>query len=178
VKGLCCILNLLTEVRQGRMTKASIQLQELRRKIYRKAKTEKHWRFWGLYCHICKDEVLQESYRLAKANDGAPGIDGKSFDEIEAEGVVVFLEGIRQELLTRTHRPLPNRRVEIPKGNGKTRTLGIPTIKDRVVQGALYVSKTPRKKKYKEIGKKVKAALKSNWNKPLNEVIQTLRACL
>jgi RNA-directed DNA polymerase len=125
------------------MTKASIQLQELRRKIYRKAKTEKHWRFWGLYCHICKDEVLQESYRLAKANDGAPGIDGKSFDEIEAEGVVGFLEGIRQELLTRTHRPLPNRRVEIPKGNGKTRTLGIPTIKDRVVQGALKLILEP-----------------------------------
>ncbi len=125
------------------MTKASIQLQELRRKIYRKAKTEKHWRFWGLYYHICKDEVLQESYRLAKANDGAPGIDGKSFDEIEAERVVGFLEGIRQELLTRTHRPLPNRRVEIPKGNGKTRTLGIPTIKDRVVQGALKLILEP-----------------------------------
>ncbi len=125
------------------MTKASIQLQELRRKIYRKAKTEKHWRFWGLYCHICKDEVLQESYRLAKANDGAPGIDGKSFDEIEAEGVAGFLEVIRQELLTRTYRPLPNRRVEIPKGNGKTRTLGIPTIKDRVVQGALKLILEP-----------------------------------
>ena len=53
------------------MTKASINLQELRRKIYRKAKTEKHWRFWGLYCHICKKEVLEEAYRLAKANDGA-----------------------------------------------------------------------------------------------------------
>lgn len=119
------------------MTNASIELQELRRKIYRKAKTEKHWRFWGLYCHICKKEVLQESYRLAKTNDGAPGIDGKSFAEIEAEGVAGFLEVIRQELLTRTYRPLPNRRVEIPKGNGTTRTLGIPTIKDRVVQGAL-----------------------------------------
>ena len=125
------------------MTKASIQLQELRRKIYRKAKTEKHWRFWGLYCHICKNEVLQESYRLAKANDGAPGIDGKSFDEIEAEGVVGFLEVIRQELLTRTYRPLLNRRVEIPKGNGKRRTLGIPTIKDRVVQGALKLILEP-----------------------------------
>ncbi len=85
------------------MTNASIQLQELRRKIYNKAKTEKHWRFWGLYCHICKNEVLQESYRLAKTNDGAPGIDGKSFDEIEAEGVAGFLEVIRQELLTREY---------------------------------------------------------------------------
>ena len=125
------------------MTKASINLQELRRKIYRKAKTEKHWRFWGLYCHICKKEVLEEAYRLAKANDGAPGVDGKSFDDIEAEGVEGFLEGIRQELLERSYRPLPNRRVEIPKGNGKTRTLGIPTVKDRVVQGALKLILEP-----------------------------------
>jgi RNA-directed DNA polymerase len=125
------------------MTNASIGLQELRRKIYNKAKTEKHWKFWGLYCHICKKEVLQESYRLAKANDGAPGIDAKSFNDIEAEGVEGFLEGIRQELLKRTYMPLPNRRVEIPKGNGKTRTLGIPTVKDRVVQGALKLILEP-----------------------------------
>ncbi len=125
------------------MTKASISLQELRRKIYRKAKTEKHWRVWGLYCHVCKTETLQEAYRLAKANKGAPGIDGKSFDDIEAEGIEGFLEGIRQELLNRTYRPLPNRRVEIPKGNGKTRTLGIPTVRDRVVQGALKLILEP-----------------------------------
>jgi len=91
------------------MIKASMRLQELRRKIYRKAKTEKHWRFWGLYCHICKKEVLEESYRLAKANDGAPGIDAKSFEDIEAEGVEGFLEGIRQELLSRTYRPTRKR---------------------------------------------------------------------
>jgi RNA-directed DNA polymerase len=125
------------------MTKASTSLQELRRKIYRKAKTEKHWRFWGLYGHICKKEVLEESYRLAKANDGAPGIDGKSFKDIEAAGVEGFLEGIRQELLNRSYKPMPNRRVEIPKGNGKTRTLGIPTIRDRVVQGALKLILEP-----------------------------------
>ncbi|MDG5997237.1 MAG: group II intron reverse transcriptase/maturase [Candidatus Brocadia sp.] len=125
------------------MTKASISLQELRGKIYRKAKTEKQWRFWGLYCHICKKEVLREAYRLAKANDGAPGIDGKSFEDIEAEGVEGFLEGIGQELLNRAYRPLPNRKVEIPKGNGKTRMLGIPTVKDRVVQGALKLLLEP-----------------------------------
>jgi len=125
------------------MTKASISLQELRRKIYRKAKTEKQWRFWGLYCHVCKKEVLREAYRLAKANDGAPGIDGKSFEDIEAEGVEGFLEGIGQELLNRAYRPLPNRKVEIPKGNGKTRILGIPTVKDRVVQGALKLLLEP-----------------------------------
>lgn len=125
------------------MIKTSVVLQELRRRIYTKAKTEKHWKFWGLYCHVCKQEVLEESYRLAKANDGAPGIDGKSFEDIEAEGVEGFLEMIRQELLDRTYKPMPNRRVEIPKGNGKTRMLGIPTIKDRVVQGALKLILEP-----------------------------------
>jgi len=125
------------------MIKASISLQELRRRIYSKAKAEKHWRFWGLYCHISKKEVLQEAYRQAKANDGAPGIDGKSFEDIEAEGLEGFLEEIRQELLTRTYRPMPNRRVEILKGKGKTRTLGIPTVKDRVVQGALKLILEP-----------------------------------
>jgi len=125
------------------MTKTSVGLQELRRRIYTKAKTEKHWKFWGLYCHICKKEILEESYRLAKANDGAPGIDGKSFEDIEAEGVEGFLEGIRQELLDRTYKAMSNRRVEIPKGNGKTRMLGIPTIKDRVVQGALKLILDP-----------------------------------
>ena len=125
------------------MTKASIGLQELRREIYRKAKTEKHWRFWGLYCHICKKEILEEAYRLAKANGGAPGIDGRSFEDIEAEGAEGFLEGIRQELLNRTYRPMLNKRVEIPKENGKTRILGIPTVKDRVVQGALKLILEP-----------------------------------
>ncbi len=125
------------------MTKVSIRLQELRRRIYSKAKTDKHWRFWGLYCHISKKEVLRESYRLSKANRGAAGIDGKSFEDIEKEGVEGFLEGIRQELLKRAYKPLPNRRVEIPKGKGKTRRLGIPTVKDRVVQGELKLILEP-----------------------------------
>ena len=125
------------------MIKASISLQELRRKIYIKAKADKQWRFWGLYGHITKPEVLQEAYRLAKANKGAPGIDGRSFDDVEQEGLEGFLEGIRQELLEQTYRPRPNRRVEIPKGNGKTRLLGIPTIKDRVVQGAVKLILEP-----------------------------------
>jgi len=125
------------------MIKTSVSLQELRRKIYSKAKIEKRWRFWGLYCHISKKEVLQEAYRLAKANGGAPGIDGKSFEEIEAEGVEGFLEEIGQELLSRTYRPMSNRRVEIPKEKGKTRVLGIPTVRDRVVQGALKLILEP-----------------------------------
>ena len=141
--ALLCLKSSNAYVRQGSMIKTSINLQELRRKIYRKAKTENHWRFWGLYCHISKKEVLEESYRLAKANDGAPGIDGKRFEDIEAEGLEGFLEEIRQELLNRTYRPMPNRRVEIHKENGKTRMLGIPTIKDRVGQGALKLILEP-----------------------------------
>jgi len=125
------------------MRKTSMGLQELRRKIYSKAKTEKHWKFWGLYCHISKKEVLEEAYRLAKTNGGAPGIDGKSFEDIEIEGAEGFLEGIRQELQSRTYRPMSNRRVEIPKEKGKTRVLGIPTVKDRVVQGALKLILEP-----------------------------------
>ncbi len=125
------------------MIKASISLQELRRKIYIKAKADKQWRFWGLYGHITKSEVLREAYRLAKGNKGAPGIDGKSFEDVEQEGLEGFLEEIRQDLLGRTYRPRANRRVEIPKGNGKTRRLGIPTVKDRVVQGALKLILEP-----------------------------------
>jgi len=125
------------------MRKTSVGLQELRRKIYSKAKTEKHWKFWGLYCHITKKEVLEEAYRIAKANGGAPGIDGKSFEDIESKGRDGFLEGIRQELLSRTYRPMSNRRVEIPKEQGKTRILGIPTVRDRVVQGALKLILEP-----------------------------------
>ena len=119
------------------MIKPSINLQELRRRIYRKAKAEKTRRFWGLYVHVCKPETLRAAYQAAKANDGTPGIDGESFQSIEARGVEKFLSAIREELLLRTYKPSKNRRVEIPKGNGKTRRLGIPTIKDRVVQGAL-----------------------------------------
>ncbi len=125
------------------MTKPSIDLQELRRRIYRKAKAEKTKRFWGLYVHVCKLETLRAAYQAAKANGGTPGIDGASFESIEAKGVEKFLEEIREELLTGTYRPSKNRRVEIPKGNGKTRRLGIPTIKDRVVQGAIKLILEP-----------------------------------
>ena len=119
------------------MIKPSVNLQELRRRIYRKAKAEKQWRFWGLHVHVCKLETLRAAYQAAKANDGTPGIDAESFESIEARGVEKFLSAIREELVARTYKPSKNRRVEIPKGNGKTRRLGIPTIKDRVVQGAL-----------------------------------------
>jgi len=125
------------------MTTASISLQDLRRKIYVKAKADQSWRFWGLYIHVCRWETLSEAYRLAKQNKGAPGIDGVSFDDIEESGVLEFLTDVQEELFNGTYRPLPNRRVEIPKDKGKTRTLGIPSIRDRVVQGALKLILEP-----------------------------------
>ena len=119
------------------MTKTSITLQELRRKIYVRAKAEKSHRFWGLYVHVCKGSTLEEAYRLVKINNGAPGIDGITFEDIEKNGVEIFLQQIQQELIDGSYQPSRNRIKEIPKANGKTRKLGIATIKDRVVQGAL-----------------------------------------
>src|SRR3979490_39674 len=80
---------------EDEMTKASINVQDLRRRIYIKAKTETTWRFWGLYVHVCKMETLSEAYALAKNNNGAPGIDGVTFAAIEAQGVATFLARFR-----------------------------------------------------------------------------------
>ena len=125
------------------MRKTPITLQDLRRRIYVKAKAEPSWRFWGLYVHICKRETLRTAYRLARKNDGAPGIDGVSFEAVETQGVESFLEQIRTELVQRTYRPQRVRNVDIPKSGGKVRTLSIPTIRDRVVQGALKLILEP-----------------------------------
>jgi RNA-directed DNA polymerase len=125
------------------MTKTSVGLQDLRRRIYVKAKTEPSWRFWGLYVHICKMETLREAYTLAKKNNGSPGIDGVTFEVIEAQGVETFLEQIQNELIGRTYRPLPARKQEIPKDGGKVRVLSIPAIRDRVAQGALKLILEP-----------------------------------
>ena len=121
---------------KGEMIKSPVSLQDLRRKIYLKAKSEKAWRFWGLYIHICKMETLQAAYKMAKSNNGAPGIDGVTFEAIEEAGMEAFLEQIREELVSGTYRPMRNRRKEIPKDKNKVRVLGIPCIRDRVVQGA------------------------------------------
>ena len=92
------------------MIKASNDLQDLRRRIYVKAKAETTWRFWGLYVHVCKMETLRAAYALAKKNDGAPGVDGVTFAAIETQGVDAFLEQIADELNQRTYAPLPARR--------------------------------------------------------------------
>jgi RNA-directed DNA polymerase len=125
------------------MIKTSVELQDLRRKIYLKAKSDKTWRFWGLYVHVCKMETLEQAYRNAKENDGAPGIDGVTFQDIEKAGVSDFLKQIQDELVSETYRPMRNRIKEIPKGKDKVRVLGIPTIRDRVVEGALKLILEP-----------------------------------
>ncbi|WP_176488904.1 group II intron reverse transcriptase/maturase [Candidatus Regiella insecticola] len=119
------------------MIKTPINLQDLRRKIYIKVKADKSWRFWGIYVHVGKMETLRTSYKLAKQNNGAPGVDGVTFEEIESAGVYNFLESIRKDLLSKTYYPLRNRKRAIPKAGGQSRMLSIPTIRDRVVQGAV-----------------------------------------
>ena len=118
-------------------------LQDRIQRIYEKAKAEPTLRFRALYVHVTKLETLHEAYRLAKKNDGAPGIDGVTFQAVEESGVARFLAEIRDELVSRRYKPLRNRKKEIPKGDGKVRTLGIPAIRDRVVQGALKLILEP-----------------------------------
>ena len=126
------------------MTTAPISLQDLRRSLYVKAKAEPAWRFWGLYVHVCKMETLHEAYQMAKSNNGAPGIDGVTFDAIETAGVEGFLAQLRDELVTDRYRPQRNRQRAIPKeGTTKVRILSIPAIRDRVVQGALKLILEP-----------------------------------
>jgi RNA-directed DNA polymerase len=125
------------------MTKTPITLQDLRRRLYVKAKAERTWRFWGLYGHVCKRDTLRAAYEMAKQNDGAPGTDGVTFEVIEAAGVEGFLDQLREELVQRCYRPQRPRKVEIPKEGGKRRPLSIPSIRDRVVQGALKLILEP-----------------------------------
>jgi RNA-directed DNA polymerase len=125
------------------MIKAPINLQDLRRSLYVKAKAEPAWRFWGLYIHVCKMETLHEAYRMAKSNNGASGIDGVTFEAIEESGEESFLRQIRDELVTHTYRPMRARRQEIPKDGRKVRVLSIPAIRDRVVQGAMKLILEP-----------------------------------
>jgi RNA-directed DNA polymerase len=129
---------------KGEMTKAPDSLQDLRRNLYVKAKAEPTWRFWGLYVHVCKTETIYEAYERARSNNGAPGIDGVTFEAIEESGVESFLEQIRDELVSNTYRPMRARKKEIPKDGGKkVRVLSIPAIRDRVVQGALKLILEP-----------------------------------
>ena len=119
------------------------KIRNLQRKLYCKAKAEPAFRFYLLYDKICREDILRHAYALARANAGAPGVDGVSFKQIDASGVEVWLAGLREELVSKTYRPDSVRRVTIPKPGGGERPLGIPTIRDRVVQTAAKIVLEP-----------------------------------
>jgi RNA-directed DNA polymerase len=112
------------------------KIRELQIKLYRKAKNEPGYRFYMLYDKVYREDILAHAYARARANKGAPGVDEQTFEEIESAGLAEWLTGIREELRNRTYQPQPVRRVMIPKPGGGERPLGIPTIRDRVVQSA------------------------------------------
>jgi RNA-directed DNA polymerase len=119
------------------------KIRELQIKLYRKAKNEPGYRFYMLYDKIYREDILAQAYVLARANQGAPGVDGQTFEQIESIGREKWLAGIRQELRNKTYRPQPVRRVMIPKPGGGERPLGIPTIRDRVAQTAAKIVLEP-----------------------------------
>src|SRR5215469_3694474 len=118
-------------------------IRTLQRKLYLKAKAEPHFRFYLLYDKVHRADILRHAYDLVRANKGAPGVDGVSCAEIEAAGREDWLGGIETELRTKTYQPQPVRRVIIPKPGGGERPLGIPTIRDRVVQTAAKIVMEP-----------------------------------
>ena len=119
------------------------KVRELQRALYQRAKKEPNFRAYALYDKVYRDDVLAHAYALAKANGGAPGVDGVSFEDIETSGREALLQELKEELKTKRYRPGPVRRVEIPKLGGGTRPLGIPNIRDRVVQTAVKLMLEP-----------------------------------
>jgi RNA-directed DNA polymerase len=118
-------------------------IQELQRKLYTKAKAEPKFRFYSLYDKTYRTDVLAEAYRRVKANGGTSGVDRETCEQIEAHGLTDYLAELRFEMEERRYQPRPVRRVYIPKANGKLRPLGIPTIRDRIVQTAFLMVLEP-----------------------------------
>jgi RNA-directed DNA polymerase len=115
------------------------KIRDLQIKLYRKAKKEPEYRFYQLYDKVYREDILNHAYRLAKSNDGAPGVDEESFEDIESrgpQGVMEWLNGLGKDLHDKTYEPQPVRRVMMEKPGGGERPLGIPTIRDRVAQTA------------------------------------------
>jgi RNA-directed DNA polymerase len=118
-------------------------VREFQRKLHEKAKAEPKYRFYRLYDKTYRMEVLEEAYRRAKSNGGSCGVDGETFEDLEQKGVTRYLAELRQEIRERRYKPQPVRRVYIPKPNGKERPLGIPTVRDRIVQTAFLLILEP-----------------------------------
>ncbi|MDJ0864435.1 MAG: group II intron reverse transcriptase/maturase [Gammaproteobacteria bacterium] len=123
--------------------RAPRKLQKLQQALHAKAKESPEFRFYALYDKLYREDVLGHAYRLARRNGGEPGVDGEAFTDIEAYGVERWLGERAQELKEKRYRASPVRRVYIPKANGKRRALGIPTIRDRVVQTAMVLVLRP-----------------------------------
>ena len=121
------------------------QLRTLRQKLSQKAKQQKRFRFYSLYGHVCRRDTLQAAWDTVRCNEGAPGVDGVSIEQIAAspESEAAFLEELQRSLKERTYRAQAVRRVYIPKPNGKLRPLGIPTVRERVVQAAVLLILEP-----------------------------------
>jgi RNA-directed DNA polymerase len=121
------------------MIKAGISLQGRQDKIGIRAKSALDHRFWGLYAHVKMMEVLHIAHRVARAKGGAPGVDGATFHQIEDSGRDAFLSEIKQSLDDAWYSLGRYRKVDFPKGDGTRRTISIPTVRDRVVQGAMRI---------------------------------------
>ena len=119
------------------------KVRKLQTSLHAKAKAEPAFRFYSLWDKVCRIDVLEEAYRACRRNDGAPGCDGMTFDQITAHGEDRWLEELRQELRAGEYQPRPLLRVWIPKSNGGQRPLGIPCIRDRVVEMAALLVLTP-----------------------------------
>lgn len=120
-------------------------VRKLQRTLYRQAKGKSKWRAWSLYGDLCRKEILEAALQRVMENGGSPGIDGMKVRELKEDPEMRqrWLEQLREELQTKTYQASPVRRVSIPKGNGKMRPLGIPTVKDRVVQTAAVIVLQP-----------------------------------
>ncbi len=119
------------------------KVSQLRRKLAEKAKREPKFRFYALYDRIYRKDVLWSAWRLVQRNDGGPGIDQQTIEEVEQYGAIRLIDEIHETLKSKTYQPQPIKRVHIPKGDGKTRPLGIPTVKDRIVQQACLLILDP-----------------------------------